>query len=108
MKYLLTIGFALTLLFTEGCSTTQQTATANTIASLQATTKAAYDAYIICVARGDCSTNGVPQVAAQYNKFQGGALVAISIAQNSTNSFAPSALSDQAATVLNLISQFKK
>ena len=93
--------------FLVGCTTTQQATTYNTIASIQSTAKAGYDAYIACVAKGQCATNGVPQVSDAYNKVQGGVIVAAALAQNSTNALAPAVLVQEATDLSNLIAQFQ-
>lgn len=93
---------------TSSCSTTQQERTYKTIYSVQATTVAAYDAYVSQVIAGKVATNGLPSVSRAFNKFQASTLVALDLAQHDTNAPAPINITTLSADLLNLISQFSK
>lgn len=91
----------------QGCTTSQQRIAFNTIGSLETTTTAAVDGYFLAVAKGGVSTNGVPAVSRDYNKFQGGVLVALDIVQNNTNALAPASLQQLSTDLISEIGQFR-
>jgi hypothetical protein len=105
MKHLFSSTFVCLCLI-AGCTTTQQTAAFNSISSLENTVVAAYDGYCAMVAKGVVATNGLPAVSKAYNKFQGGALIALDAVQYNTNALAPAALQQEANDVTSLIHQF--
>lgn len=102
-KLILSIG----LFCIIGCTTTQQRTTFNSLSSIESTTTAAFNAYGGLVIQGKIPTNDLPKVAAMYNKFQAGELLAVELAQNNTNALAPSALIAESVDLINLINLIK-
>lgn len=76
------------LLFTacNGCSTSQQRQSINTIRSTADAVNTAYAGYLDLVIRGDLKTNDVPRVSEAYNAFQLAFSAAITVATVSSNS----------------------
>lgn len=91
------------VLLVEGCTSTQQRTTANTLQSLEAGATQAVASYYDGVLKGVISTNDVPKVAHAYNDFQAAYALAVVTAQNNTNALAPAALVQEATALGNLI-----
>lgn len=94
------------LLLVGACVSTQR-ATYNTLYSLEHSTTAAYDTYIYGVVRGQWTTNGVPQVSRDYDRFQIGMRAAVEVAQFDYQAIAPSNVTHLATIVLKSILQAK-
>jgi len=91
----------------QGCTTSQQRIAFNTIGTLETATTAAVDGYFLAVTKGDVPTNGVPVVSRDYNKFQGGVIVALDLVQNNTNALAPASLQQLSTDLISEIGQFR-
>ncbi len=79
----------------------------NTLYSVEKTTTAAYDGYLAAVIEGKAKTNGVPQVSADFDRFQIGMRVAVVAAQMDKNTIAPSNVVQLAGIVLHSILEAK-
>lgn len=90
-------------LFPTGCASPPATVAYQTIFDLETTTTAAFDGYLMGVAKGQISTNSVPQISKAFNLFQTDAAALLEAAQFSTNTIAPSGLITEAANVANAI-----
>jgi len=89
------------------CNQNQQTATFNTLYSLEKSTVAAYDGYLAAVLAGQARTNEVPKISHAFNDFQAAMVLAADTDQAGTNALAPPALVAQSADLLNLITVAK-
>lgn len=104
----ITIGLSimvscLAFLLISGCTTSQQRAAFNTIATVQVVTVGAYDGYLSGVVSGAFPTNDVPKVSQKFNVFQAATLVALDAVEYNTNAIAPPYLSLVSTDLLNLI-----
>lgn len=95
-------------MFVTGCkSTSAQTTTYNTLATVGHTANSAYAAYLDLVIKGSVGTNEVPTISKAYKDFQSTYAVAIAIAQFNPTNAAPQNVVDAANTVVALISTVK-
>jgi hypothetical protein len=90
-----------------GCGTPPQTVAFNTIGSVEATATTTYDDYVKLVIQGTVSTNSVPQVSKIFNQIQASGLVAEVASAAGTNALAPAELTEELATLVNLVSTLK-
>ncbi len=79
----------------------------NTLYSVEKTTTAAYDGFLAAVVEGTAKTNAVPQVSADFDRFQIGMRVAVVAAQMDKNSLAPSNVVHLSEIVLHSILEAK-
>lgn len=87
-----------------GCTTTQQTTAYNTIGSVEAAGKAAYDGYAALVINGTIPTNTVPQASLAYNQLQADAVLAATLSEQGTNALANTNLTADLAALSSVIS----
>ena len=98
MTKLKSLAAVLAVAFLIGCAS--QRATYNTLASVEATTTAAFDTYLNGVIKGYWKTNDVPLVSKDYNVFKLVWAGAVSVAQWNTNAVATQPVTDASAKVL--------
>jgi hypothetical protein len=89
------------------CTTSQVSTAAKTLATVEITTKTAYDGYLTLVVTGKVRTNEVPAVSKAFNDFQAAMVLAVVSVQNNTNALAPDSLVQEGQAVINLISTVK-
>lgn len=107
----LILAVSLASMLFVGCNLTPQTAAFNTIGSLESGVTGAYDGYIQAILAKQVTTNSLPLVSQSFNQFQSDALLATIVLNNNTNALAPTALIDESAALLNVITtanQIKK
>ncbi len=109
----LTLAFLLLLMplapvgWTGATCKNQQSTSLKTLGTLEAVTTQGVDTYFALVIKGVVSTNNVPTVSRDYNKFQGGLLIALDLVQNNTNALAPASLEQLSTDLLNEITLFR-
>ncbi len=107
MKETFLSTLAIVVLFLA-CTTTQQRAAYNTIATTQALATAAVDSYYTLVIQGKLSTNDVPSVTTKYDAFQASVLVMLAGVRNNTNALAPGSLILESQDLIKFITALKK
>ena len=93
------------LAFLIGCATSG--VVYKTLASVEATTTAAYSSYLTLVVTGKITTNSLPTVSHDYNFFQSIMQATVSVAALGTNSPVTTPVTDAAARVISDISMAK-
>lgn len=87
-----------------GCTTPQQTATYNSLYTIEQTADNSYKAYVDLIIQGKISTNSLPQVAHIYNDLHGAIILANTINQAGTNYLVPANITMELTELVNLIS----
>lgn len=87
----------------QGCATTTQTTTYNTLAATGQLVNGAFTAYMDLVVKGKVPTNSVPTMASAYNDFQQVYGAALTLAQYNPNAVAPSNVVASANTLVSKI-----
>lgn len=100
MKYFKSLAAAAAVAFLIGCVNPSRTVY-NTLASVEATTTAAFSTYLDMVVQGQVRTNEVPVVSRDYNAFKVVWAGAVAIAQWNTNAPATLPVTDASAKVLS-------
>lgn len=101
-------GFILcSLWMLEGCGTTGQRNTFNTLYSVGHATDSAVSAYFDGVVHRQFKTNGVPKVAAMYGVFQAEFRLALVAANFNSNAPPTAAIIVDAATIFQTIQEVK-
>ena len=89
------------------CTTSAKRVAYNTLYSVEVSTTTVHDTFLDEVVKGNVKTNGVPDVAKAYNKFQAGMSAAIATAQFNWQAPASAELTALGLTVLDAIRQAK-
>lgn len=106
MKQLTAITLSLLLLV--GCTTSQQSTSFKTISSLETTTTAAYTSYVDLVLQNKLPADDNFRKASRlFNDFQAATMLAVTATQNGANAVAPSALVQESADIIALVTQLK-
>lgn len=95
------------LISTTGCTTSQQTVTYTTLASIGTAVDNAEKAYLDLVVTGKISSATLAQESKIYNDFQAAYRVAVAAAQGSTLSVAPQNVLDLGNAVIAFIDQLQ-
>ena len=91
---------ALILLPAMTCAPSAQTASYNTLSSVQLTTSGAYNAYLDLVIQGKIATNMVPTISRDYSIFMAVWSGAVSVAETGVIAPATPSVAVAAATVI--------
>lgn len=102
-----TITFICVAVAIVACTTNQVSVAAKTLATVEITTKTAYDGYLTLVVTGKVRTNEVPVISKAFNDFQAAMVLSVVSVQNNTNALAPDSLIQEGQAVINLISTVK-
>lgn len=107
-KLISVIGLLAMLAAFTGCGllSHNQRTIYNTLGSTEATATATVDGYYLSCAKGFSDTNGIPNVTAAYNKFQGVMQTAVAFAQNNTNALAPANVVQELSSVVSTVAMF--
>lgn len=106
MRHARTLAAVFAVALIVGCASQSRTLY-NTLASVQATTAGAYNAYLDLVVKGQLKTNMVPVVSRDFNLFQLTWSAAVAVAQWNTNSVAPPEVLAASTQVLTSITTAK-
>lgn len=89
-----------------GCTTTgtTQNTAYKSLAAVEATTEATYNAYLAQVISGAVPTNNVPKITSDFKTFQALMRVTIAAADGATNAPAPLSVQNVSGDLLNKIS----
>lgn len=105
-KILLTFVLLCSLALTPAL-TCKPSPTYTTLATVEASTLAAYSSYCQLVVAGQIPTNSVPMVSRDFNLFQATMSATVAVAAQGTNSPTTQPVSDAAAKVISDINQAK-
>lgn len=106
MKKLLIPLFSIVLITGCGLLSHNQRTIYNTLGSVEQTATATVKGYYTACIKSYADTNGIPQVASSYTKFQSVMQNAVLLAQNNTNALATDNVLQELASVTSTVATF--